>query len=74
MIIDYEDQTLIRALVKLITITDDSVLLKRSGSFEKTKEIIYKFKHLDLNDLEAINDLTNYCIENNLSFVVQLIY
>lgn len=68
MITDYEDQTLIKALVKLITITDDSVLLKRSGSFEKMEEIIYKFKHLNLNNPEDINDLTNYCIEKNLSF------
>ena len=68
MLVDYQDKTLMEALVKLISITDDSVLLKRSGSFEQMEEIKYRFKCLNLDNVDEITKLNNYCIENDLSF------
>jgi triphosphoribosyl-dephospho-CoA synthetase len=65
---DFSDKKLIKTLVKLITITNDSVLLKRSKSIEKMDLVIQKFKLLNLHNQEEVKLLTNYCIQNNLSF------
>ena len=51
-------------LAKLISISDDTILLKRCGSLEKYIEVKQMFK--DFNG--DIDEMTAYCIKNNLSF------
>lgn len=65
---NFKDQTLLNTLIKLIIKTDDSVLLKRSGNIETLKEIKKKFKSLDVNNIDEVRALSDYCINNNLSF------
>ncbi|MGI6781662.1 MAG: triphosphoribosyl-dephospho-CoA synthase [Acholeplasmataceae bacterium] len=65
---NFEDKTLLKALVKLIIKTNDTVLLKRSGSLDNLKQIKKKFKSLNIDDMDEVNELSDYCIENNLSF------
>ena len=70
VIINYDlndDNSKIKALCYLITNIEDTVLLKRCNSIEKYNEVIYKFKNLKFNN-EEINNLNDYCINNNLSF------
>ena len=55
-------------LVHLITISDDSVLLKRCGTKEKYNQVTEVFKKLNCNDLDEVNNLTEEMIEENLSF------
>lgn len=55
------------SLIYLISNIDDTVLLKRCGTYQKYLDIKIKFKELVISD-SSINDLNKYCINNNLSF------
>ena len=61
------DETLLKALCYLISNIDDTVLLKRCNDIKLYNQVKTKFKELDCNK-ENINDLNEYCINNNLSF------
>lgn len=63
-----DDLNLLEVLIKLIIITEDSVLLKRSGSMEMMSEVIAKFKQIDYQNLDEVRSLTKFSIDNNLSF------
>ena len=55
------------SLINLLKSTDDSVLLKRSGSLEKyyfNKNLITSITKYEKGKIEEITD---YCINNNLS-------
>lgn len=55
------------SLIYLISNIDDTVLLKRCGTYQKYLDIKIKFKELVISD-SSINNLNEYCINNNLSF------
>lgn len=55
------------SLIYLISNIDDTVLLKRCGTYQKYLDIKIKFKELVISE-SSINDLNKYCINNNLSF------
>jgi len=65
---DYSDESKLDTLMYLISIVDDTVLLKRTGSHKRYLKIkeIFK-KHIHSNRANILS-LDNYCIENNLSF------
>jgi len=65
---DYSDESKLDTLMYLISIVDDTVLLKRTGSYERYLKIkeIFK-KHIHSNRANILS-LDHYCIENNLSF------
>lgn len=65
---DFSDESKLDTLMYLISIVDDTVLLKRTGSYERYQKIkeIFK-KHIHSNRANILS-LDNYCIENNLSF------
>lgn len=55
------------SLIYLISNIDDTVLLKRCGTYQKYLDIKIKFKELVISE-SSINELNKYCINNNLSF------
>ena len=55
------------SLIYLISNIDDTVLLKRCGTYQKYLDIKIKFTELVISD-SSINDLNKYCLNNNLSF------
>ena len=55
------------SLIYLISNIDDTVLLKRCGTYQKYLDIKIRFKNLNMND-SSIKDLNDYFIANNLSF------
>ena len=57
-----------KSLISLIINLEDSVFLKRSGSVEKMREHQEKFIKVNFSSNEEIKELTNYCINHNLSF------
>ncbi len=62
------DQTLRMVLKTLILATDDTVMLKRSGSLETYQKIKKMFVDLDPTDSHEVKKLTSYMIDNKLSF------
>ena len=65
---DKSQESLFRTLVYIIQHTGDSVLLKRSKSFEEYKYNISKFNEININDLSQLRELTSYFIKKNVSF------
>lgn len=59
---------LLDTLIKLIYISNDTILYKRAGSYEKYLSIKEKFQDIRSCDVDEINDLNYFCIQNNLSF------
>ncbi|MDY0024063.1 MAG: triphosphoribosyl-dephospho-CoA synthase [Candidatus Izemoplasmatales bacterium] len=47
---------------------EDTSFLKRAGSLEFYKEVKFLFSKINTNDLNDIQEMTNFCIEKNLSF------
>ncbi|MCF7924041.1 MAG: triphosphoribosyl-dephospho-CoA synthase [Candidatus Izimaplasma sp.] len=66
-LVDFSEDSLIKTLVYLIIEIEDTNLLKRAGSLELYEETKKRFTELELNT-QDIKNLTNYCIEHNLSF------
>ncbi|RJX26953.1 MAG: hypothetical protein C4537_01555 [Acholeplasma sp.] len=62
------DQTLRMVLKTLILATDDTVMLKRSGTLENYQKIKKMFVDLDPTDLHQVKELTHYMIQERLSF------
>ncbi len=63
-----KDSTL-RGLLKMIVLsTDDTVLLKRSGSLERYLMIRRKLDEVDTDNLDEVIEFTKYCIDENISF------
>lgn len=62
------DELLREVLQQLIRSTDDTVLLKRSGSFEKYMMIKKRVASIDVRNLDEVKTFTVYAIENHLSF------
>ncbi len=65
---DLSVSSLQKALISLIISADDTSFLKRAGSLELYEKVKNKFKHLNSNNSEEVNQLNNYCLEKNLSF------
>lgn len=64
----FSDKTLRMVLKTLILATDDTVMLKRSGSLENYQKIKKMFVDLDPTDIEQVKNLTAYMIQERLSF------
>lgn len=62
------DALLRRVLQQLIRTTDDTVLLKRAGSFENYMHIKKMVASIQVDNLEEVKSFTAYAIENHLSF------
>ena len=60
-----DDKSKTEALCYLINNIDDTVLLKRCNDIKYYYEVKDKFKNISYNN---INELNEYCINNNLSF------
>ena len=65
---DFSQSSRINTLIYLISVTDDTVLLKRSNDIDRYKEIKIMFKEKVNSSPEEIIALDKYCIKNNLSF------
>ena len=65
---DINDQTLRLVLKTLILATDDTVMLKRSGSLEQYQRIKKMIQDLDPMDIDQVKSLTTWMIEKRLSF------
>jgi len=65
---DFSQSSRINTLMYLISVTDDTVLLKRSKDIDQYKEIKKMFKEKVNSSTEEIIELDKYCIKNNLSF------
>ncbi len=64
----FSDEELTLALIKLIGASEDTVLLRRSGSlgkYEFYKNLVVNIKEYNL---EKIEEVTRICVENNISF------
>ncbi|MGD9605233.1 MAG: citrate lyase holo-[acyl-carrier protein] synthase [Bacilli bacterium] len=64
---DFSSDTLRKVLVKLIAITEDTVLLKRVNNLNRYNEIKALFANINVNDYDPIA-LTKQCVQENLSF------
>jgi holo-ACP synthase CitX len=62
------DDLLREILQLLIRSTDDTVLLKRAGSFEKYLAVKKKIALLDVHDLVAVRQFTQEAIDEKISF------
>lgn len=65
---DLNRESLLSALVQAIRISDDTVLVKRAGSYAKMREIQSWFAELDVHDENALKLMTRRCVESNISF------
>lgn len=68
LLVDYSDETLTKTLIYLIRNTEDTVLLKRSKTIEKYNYFKSLVGSIEEYNLEKINEITNECIKDNISF------
>jgi triphosphoribosyl-dephospho-CoA synthetase len=68
MLNDFNDLTLLKVLIEAIKMTEDTVLIRRAGSYDMAKKIQSWFFNIDVSDSEALMQLTKRCIEANISF------
>lgn len=64
---DLSSYNLLKVLCHIVGSIDDTVLLKRSGSFEKYQYFKSKISSVDISDKEQLNSLNDECIKNNIS-------
>jgi len=62
------ESNLLGALIYFIHAIEDTNLYKRSGSFEKYREVKTLFHKLDETNMKDIHSLSDWCISQNLSF------
>jgi len=62
-----DNLSLIKALTYIVGITDDSVLLKRAGNFEKYTYFKNAISNVDILDKDALLSLNEKCVEENIS-------
>jgi len=65
---NYSRESLLMTLINLIKIVDDTVLLKRAGSIKKYNYYRDLIGSIQKFDLDKINQITEECIKENLSF------
>jgi holo-ACP synthase CitX len=65
---NFSQESRIKTLMYLISVTDDTVLLKRSKDIDQYNNIKRLFKSKLGGSQEEILELDKYCIKNNLSF------
>ncbi len=65
---DFSQESRTRTLMYLVSVTEDTVLLKRSKDIDQYKDIKNMFKTNMNSSKEEILLLDKYCIKNNLSF------
>lgn len=63
-----KQKNLLIVLIKLITRVEDTVLLKRSGTYQKYLDNKKMFEGIACDDEKALNELSSLCIKQNLSF------
>ncbi len=64
---EINDEVLHMALIKIISTTDDTVMLKRAGSLEEYKRIKNKISSIKEYDLSLIKEITEELIKDNIS-------
>jgi len=68
MINNFDNDTLLKALVHLIINLEDTVLLKRAKNLDKYYDIKLEFSNLDINNIDDVNKLDKKMIDQNISF------
>ncbi len=63
-----DDKSLLRALRWLIVNTEDTVLLKRSSTYDRYHLIKERFRQLNLKDPNEVEAWDAYCVNRHLSF------
>ncbi|MFW5888901.1 MAG: triphosphoribosyl-dephospho-CoA synthase [Bacillota bacterium] len=64
---DLSKASLLKTLIYLIAEVEDTTLLKRAKTYNYYLSIKTKFKKLEIKEV-SLKNLTQYCIEHNLSF------
>lgn len=64
---DLSSDNLLKVLCRIVGGIDDTVLLKRSGSFEKYIYFKSKISSVDITDKQQLKLLNEECIKNNIS-------
>ncbi len=67
LLTDFSSTSLKTALCRIVGETDDTVLLKRSGTFERYMYFKQKISSADPTDKEGTAELTRECVKNNIS-------
>lgn len=62
------DEALMMTLIKIISLKNDTVALKRAGSIEKYHQIVDLISSIKTYNLEQISQVTTICIKENISF------
>jgi len=62
-----DDTALRRALQQIIITTEDTVLLKRAGSYEKYQAIKEEIGKTDVSNLSEVREMTRKAVAGNLS-------
>lgn len=65
---EFSEEALTMALIRIISLSEDTVLLKRAGSLEKYEYFKQKVRKIEQYDKNQINQITNECIKENISF------
>ena len=65
---DFDDNTLYKALVEAIVLSEDTVLAKRAKNPETMAMVKAMFKTIDITDKDQLEKMTTWCIAKGLSF------
>lgn len=65
---EFSDRALTMTLIRIISLSEDTVLLKRAGSLERYEYFKQKVSSIERYDKNQINQITNECIKENISF------
>ncbi|MDD3171851.1 MAG: triphosphoribosyl-dephospho-CoA synthase [Bacilli bacterium] len=65
---DFSDEALIMTLIKIISLADDTVLLKRAGSIEKYNYYKNRVANIKNYSIIKIKEVTDECISQKISF------
>lgn len=65
---EFSEEALTMALIKIIGLSEDTVLLKRAGSVERYQYFKHLISSIDTYDMAKIKKITQECIDQNISF------
>lgn len=65
---DFSEEALTTTLIKIISLSEDTVLLKRAGSIEQYQYFKNKISAIKKYNITKIKEITDECIAQNISF------
>lgn len=63
-----DNEALMMTLIKIISLKNDTVALKRAGSITKYEQIVDLISSIKTYNIDQISQITNICLKENMSF------